>query len=90
MLATANTRKTRERVLEKMQVNGPKLTEISKGEIPGRSHSMRGYTRALELWILLNRWDLNFCVRSSPLPGTVVVVVAVSSHTRILGEDEDF
>ena len=50
--------------------------EISKGEFPGSSRSKHGYIRicfglkkgkTFELWVFLDRCDLNFRVRSSPL-----------------------
>ena len=50
--------------------------EISKEEISGSKRSMYGYIltysrlkgRTIKLCVL-TRWDLNFCVRSSPLRG---------------------
>ena len=41
VLATANTEKKSEEVLEKMQVNG--LESRNKDEIPSSKHSMYGY-----------------------------------------------
>ena len=60
-------------VLEKMQLNGPGKVEMRKEEIPGRSMYGRILTNSRlqrenfsQLWVL-NRGDLNFCVRSTPL-----------------------
>ena len=53
-----------------------KRVEISKERIPSSRRRMNLYRptpgfkgRIFELWILLNRWELNFCLRSSPLQG---------------------
>ena len=66
MLATANLGKNVDEWTGRV--------EISKEEIPGSRRSMQGYALTysrlqrenLKLCVL-NRWDFNFCVCSSPL-----------------------
>ena len=60
--------------LEKSEGEWTGRVEISKEEIPGSKRSMYGYIIDLLLALkgeplssVLNRWDFNFCVRSSPL-----------------------
>ena len=79
----ANTGKARERFWEKMRVNGPEGWKLArKNSLAAGVACMAIYTpvpglkgRTLELWDL-NRWVLNFCIRSAPLRDTFGVLVS--------------
>ena len=67
-LATANTGKLVRGLGKNMKVNGPGRWKIARKKFLALGPSPGLKRRTFKLWVL-NRWDLNFCVRSSPLQG---------------------
>ena len=80
VLATSNTGKIGRGFNWKNAGEWTGRVEIGKEEISGSKRSMYGYIltysrlkgRTFKLCVL-TRWDFNFCVRSSPLRGSLVL-----------------
>ena len=65
-VSNSRHRKKTGRDLEKNAGEWTGRVEISKEEIPGSKLSLPSKGRTFKLCVL-NRWEFNFCVRSSPL-----------------------